>query len=139
MRVGDVYYADRKTPNNAHPGTDAVLRLSSADLSAAGVREGDLLVATEGGATLIAVHCDATCSVITVIATPTTSHGEGHVIFTIDKTVPSSIPSPTVKPTTITATPSRSSVTATNALIATAIVIVLVAIALALAVPRRRT
>ncbi|HEX7262623.1 MAG TPA: hypothetical protein VF383_00455, partial [Candidatus Dormibacteraeota bacterium] len=139
LRGGEVYYADRKTPNNAHAGTDAVLRLSSSDLSAAGVRDGDLLAATEGGATLIAVHCDATCSVITVVATPTASHGEGHIVFTVDKTVPSPIPGPAVQPTHITTTPSRSSVTATNAIIATAIVIALVALVLALGVPRRRT
>ncbi|HEV3103508.1 MAG TPA: hypothetical protein VG426_14360 [Candidatus Dormibacteraeota bacterium] len=138
MEGGEVYYADRKTPNNAHPGTDAVLRLSSAYLSAAGVRDGDLLAATEGGATLIAVHCDATCSVITVVATQTTSHGEGHIVFTVEKTVPSPIPSPTMKAAPKT-TPSRSSDTATNAVIATAIVIALVALVLALGVPRRRT
>jgi hypothetical protein len=137
MQGGEVYYADRKTPNNAHPGTDAVLRLSSAYLSAAGVRDGDLLAATEGGATLIAVHCDATCSMITVVATQTTSHGEGHVVFTVDKTAPS--PIPIVQPTHVTTTPSRSSVTATNAIIATAIVIGLVALVLTLGVPRRRT
>jgi hypothetical protein len=139
MSGGEVYYADRKTPNNAHPGTDALLRLSSAYLSAAGVRDGDLLAATEGGATLIGVHCDATCSVITVVGTPTTSHGEGHIVFTVDKTAPSPIPSPTAQPTHVATTPPRSSVTATNAIIATAIVIALVALVLALGVPRRRT
>ena len=35
---GYVYYSDRSTPGNPHPGTDQVLRLSSAELVAAGVQ-----------------------------------------------------------------------------------------------------
>lgn len=66
MRGGTVYLADRKTANNPHPGTDSILRLSSADLAVAGVEEGDLLAATEGGASMVAVRCGATCDVIQV-------------------------------------------------------------------------
>lgn len=79
---GDVYYADRATPGNRHPGTDTLLRLGSAPLQARGVRDGDLLAATEGGALLIAVHCGGShqsCSVIHVVTTATTAHGEGHL------------------------------------------------------------
>lgn len=90
-RGGYVYYADRKTANNPHPGTNSVLRLASADLAAAGVQDGDLLAATEGGASLIAVRCDTSCRIIQVIAAPTTAHGEGHLVFTI---TPPTSPSP---------------------------------------------
>jgi len=91
-RGGAVYYADRVTPGNPHPGTDHLLRLTSADLSAAGVHDGDLLAATEGGATLVALHCEATCKVLPVVAKPTKAHGEGHIAFTMARLPPS--PSP---------------------------------------------
>lgn len=91
-RGGYVYYSDRLTPGNPHPGTDSLLRLSSSDISAAGVQEGDLLVATEGGARLVAVRCATTCTVIPVVSTATTAHGEGHLAFTV--TPPPSSPSP---------------------------------------------
>jgi len=81
-RNGEVYYSDRATPGNPHPGTDSLLRLPASALVAAGVRGGDMLGATEGGATMIAVRCRATCSVVTVISAPSTSHGEGHIAFT---------------------------------------------------------
>jgi hypothetical protein len=91
-RGGAVYYADRITPGNPHPGTDNLLRLTSADLSAAGVQDGDLLAATEGGATLVAVHCEAACKVVTVVAKPTKAHGEGHIAFTMSPLPPSPFP-----------------------------------------------
>jgi hypothetical protein len=96
-RGGEVYYADRATPNNAHPGTDSLLRLSGARIAAAGVHDGDLLVATEGGATMIAVSCQATCQVTTVVGAGSTSHGEGHIAFTINF-IPTPAPSPLASP-----------------------------------------
>ena len=48
--------ADRLTPGNKHPGDDSILRLSAAALARAGIRAGDLLVATEGGANTIDVR-----------------------------------------------------------------------------------
>jgi hypothetical protein len=90
-RGGAVYYADRLTAGNPHPGSDSLLRLSSAQLVAAGVQEGDLLVATEGGATLVAVRCEAACTVIPVVAAATKAHGEGHIAFTVEPPVPSPI------------------------------------------------
>ena len=83
-RGGYLYYSDRKTPNNPHPGTDSVLRLSSADLTAAGVQDGDLLAATEGGASMIDVRCNTSCHVAMVVGMPTTTHGEGHMVFTMN-------------------------------------------------------
>lgn len=98
-RGGYVFYSDRATANNPHPGTDHVLRLSSADLAAAGVQDGDLLAATEGGASMIDVRCGTACVVTTVVATPTTAHGEGHIAFTLNALpTPSSKPSPSRTP-----------------------------------------
>lgn len=79
---GNVYYSDRITKGNPHPGTDNLLALTSDSLSGLGVAEGDLLSATEGGATLIDVRCTATCTVQPLITTATKAHGEGHLIFT---------------------------------------------------------
>jgi len=55
-----VYFADRATPGNLHPGTDNLLALSGAELARTGAAPGDLLVATEGGAGLVAVRCGPT-------------------------------------------------------------------------------
>ena len=81
IRGGEVYYSDRGTPNNPHPGTDSLLRLSASELASAGVHEGDLLGATEGGATTVAVSCHESCHAVTVVGTTSTSHGEGHIAF----------------------------------------------------------
>ena len=67
---GYVYVADRSTPGNPHPGTDTLLRLSAADLKPTGVNDGDLLIATEGGDLLEAVHCAATCTIRQVADAP---------------------------------------------------------------------
>jgi hypothetical protein len=76
-----VYFADRATPGNPHPGTDNLLALDGADLVRAGGAPGDLLVGTEGGAGLVAVRCDLTsCRVTSIIADNGTSHGEGHIV-----------------------------------------------------------
>jgi hypothetical protein len=74
--------ADRLTPGNRHPGDDVVLSLGSPTLVAAGVRAGDLLVATEGGAQTDAVRCGArSCRVLHVADGPAIAHGEGHIAF----------------------------------------------------------
>lgn len=80
IRAGKLYYADRATANNPHPGTDSLLRMDAHTMTRLGVRNGDLLATTEGGATMIAVHCTASCSVTPIIGTPTTAHGEGHLL-----------------------------------------------------------
>jgi hypothetical protein len=76
-----MYLADRFTPGNRHPGDDAILKLSAAGLARAGIRAGDLLVATEGGAKTIDVRCAATCAVRYVAAGPAIAHAEGHIVF----------------------------------------------------------
>jgi predicted small lipoprotein YifL len=80
-RVAAAYLADRLTPGNKHPGDDVILRLSAAALARAGIRAGDLLVATEGGAMTIDVRCAATCIVRFFAAGPAVAHAEGHIVF----------------------------------------------------------
>ena len=78
----DALLADRRTPGNPHPGDDVVLRLKAAALKAAGVRPGDLLVATEGGALTDAVSCSAAGCQLRFVATgPKVAHAEGHIAF----------------------------------------------------------
>jgi hypothetical protein len=80
--VGNAFLADRRTPGNAHPGDDAVLRLRAGALRAAGVRAGDLLVATEGGARTDVVRCSARgCQVRDIADGPPIAHAEGHIAF----------------------------------------------------------
>ena len=93
-RGGFAYFADRATAGSPHPGSDSILRVSSTAISAAGVRDGDMLVATEGGASLIGVRCETACSVIPVIATPGKAHGEGHIAFSVTPPPPSPAPQP---------------------------------------------
>jgi hypothetical protein len=50
-------------------------------LIGAGVRAGDLLVATEGGADTIAVLCRRTCAVRLIADGPAVAHAEGHIVF----------------------------------------------------------
>ena len=75
------YLADRFSPGNRHPGDDAILRLSAAGLARAGIRAGDLVVATEGSARTVDVRCAATCTVRYIAAGPAIAHGEGHIAF----------------------------------------------------------
>ena len=81
-RFADALVADRLTPGNPHPGDDVVLRITGADLRAAGVRADDLLVATEGGAYADAITCGrTTCKVRYVSSGPAVAHLEGHIAF----------------------------------------------------------
>jgi hypothetical protein len=79
----DALLADRFTPHNRHPGDDVVLRIKAAGLAAAGVKPGDLLVATEGGALTDDVRCGSGgCQVRQVASGPAIAHAEGHISFT---------------------------------------------------------
>jgi hypothetical protein len=131
-RGGDVFYSDRATPGNPHPGSDSLLRLSGADLVGAGVQDGDLLAATEGGATMIDIRCAATCVVNTVVATPTAAHGEGHIAFTVG---PQASPTPSSGPEPA---PAGSNVPVGSYVALAAAVLAALAVAL-LAGSRRRT
>jgi len=76
------YLADRGTADNPFPGTDSLLRLSAAELASAGVQDGDLLDAAEGGGTTVAIRCQTTCSVVATLQGTTIGHIEGHIAFT---------------------------------------------------------
>jgi hypothetical protein len=76
------YLADRFSRGNKHPGTNSILRLPGRELIRAGVRPGDLLVATEGSARTIDVHCAAACTVRYIAIGLAISHAEGHIVFT---------------------------------------------------------
>jgi hypothetical protein len=81
--AGDAaYLADRYSPGNRHPGTNSILQLPGSELIKAGVRAGDLLVATEGGARTITVRCTQSCAVRYIADGPAITHAEGHIVFT---------------------------------------------------------
>ncbi len=80
---GSAYLADRFSKGNKHPGTDSILRLPGPDLIKAGVRPGDLLVATEGSAQTIVVRCGSSCTVKYIAIGPAITHAEGHIVFTL--------------------------------------------------------
>jgi hypothetical protein len=78
----DALLADRLTPGNPHPGDDVILRIRAAALRSAGVRAGDLLVASEGGALTDAIRCTTrACTAREVAAGPAIAHAEGHIAF----------------------------------------------------------
>lgn len=80
---GAAFLADHGVPGNPHPGTDSLLRLTASELKSAGVRAGDLLIATEGGAETISVRCrkGKGCAVRRIGAGPSVAHAEGHISF----------------------------------------------------------
>jgi hypothetical protein len=74
-----------------------LFRLPSSDLLAAGVREGDLLVANAAGATTVAVRCaaDGSCSrVATIIQATAGARVEGHLLLAADHPGPQARPLP---------------------------------------------
>jgi hypothetical protein len=79
--AGSAYLADRFSRGNKHPGTDSILRLPGAELTRAGVRPGDLLIATEGSARTIDVRCATACTVRYIAIGLAISHAEGHIVF----------------------------------------------------------
>ncbi len=81
---GIALFSDRSTPGSPHPGTGSLLALDARSLLGAGVREGDLLVATEGGARTIVVRCSSSCRVAPVAEGPAPAHGEGHLLLVAD-------------------------------------------------------
>ncbi|MEO9006439.1 MAG: hypothetical protein ABI401_04900, partial [Candidatus Dormibacter sp.] len=92
---GAAYLADRATANNAHVGTDTLLRLTADQLLAAGVAEGDLLVANEGAGTTVAIRCaaDGSCTeVLRIGQASDAAHIEGHLLLVA--TTPAPSPSP---------------------------------------------
>jgi hypothetical protein len=77
------YLADRATADNPFPGTDSILRLG---VASTGVEAGDLLVATEGGGTTVAIQCRDTCTARTVAVGPAggnVGHIEGRITLSM--------------------------------------------------------
>jgi len=75
------YLSDRFSRGSPHPGDDSLLRLPGTDLVTAGVRAGDLLIATEASARTIVIRCAATCTVRLIAVGPAIAHAEGHIAF----------------------------------------------------------
>jgi hypothetical protein len=73
--------ADRVQPDYPPPGDGAILGIAGPQLTAEGVRPGDLLVVTEAGAQTFAVRCRDACRAWPVADGPATAHVEGHVVF----------------------------------------------------------
>ena len=85
-RKARAYMADAHAPGSPTEGTDSVLAVSGADLVRAGVRAGDLLVATEAGARTIRIRCRAAvCTVREIGRGPAATHGEGHITVLVKR------------------------------------------------------
>lgn len=80
-RRGAAYLADLGAPGSPTQGTDSVLRLTGAALRSAGVRAGDLLVATEAGGITISIRCTRSCTVRRIGRALDATHAEGHIAF----------------------------------------------------------
>ena len=80
-RKARAFMADPRAPGSPTEGTNSVLSVSGAALVRAGVRAGDLLVATESGARTIRIRCRAQCTVTQIGRGPPATHGEGHIAF----------------------------------------------------------
>ena len=80
-RSGAAYMADLGAPGSPTQGTDSVLRLTGGALVRAGVRAGDLLVATEAGGVTIDVRCRGRCRTRRIGRALDATHGEGHISF----------------------------------------------------------
>jgi hypothetical protein len=78
-RHGAAYFADLLAPGAPTEGTDSLLTIRGRELVRAGVRAGDLLVATEGGAITFRVRCRQICTVRRIGRSAVPTHGEGHL------------------------------------------------------------
>jgi hypothetical protein len=132
------YLADRGTPGNAHPGSDHLLRLDHDTLNAMGIRAGDLVVATEGGANVVVVRCSASCTASRVAAGSAVAHGEGRLLVAAAPPAPP-VTAPTTAPTTTLVAPT-SSKGHSGALVVVAVsaIVVIGGAALVVATRRRR-
>jgi hypothetical protein len=81
LRRGAAYVSDLGAPGSPTEGADSLLVLRGQDLVRAALRPGDVLAATEAGATTIAVRCARRCTVRHVADGPAATHGEGHITF----------------------------------------------------------
>ena len=75
------------------------MRRPSQELISAGVRAGDLLVATEASARTIVVRCASSCTARYIAVGPAITHAEGHIAFTsAGRKVPAVRPLPALEP-----------------------------------------
>lgn len=80
-RKGVAYLADLGAPGSPTVGTDRVLRLAGRSLLAAGVRPGDLVVATEASGITLALRCSRRCTTRRIGRALDATHAEGHIAF----------------------------------------------------------
>jgi len=82
---GAAYLADLGAPGSPTSGTDSLLVMPGSQLVRAGVRPGDLIVATEAGALTLAVRCRRRCTARRIGQGPEQTHGEGHIAFAVTR------------------------------------------------------
>jgi hypothetical protein len=78
---GAAFLSDHGLQVAPYVGTDSILRMTAAQLRSAGVRAGDLLVATEGSALTSDIRCGTGCTVRSIGSGPFITHSEGHIAF----------------------------------------------------------
>jgi hypothetical protein len=78
-RSGVAYLADLSAPGAPTAGTDSLLTVRGRELVRAGVRPGDLLVASEGWAITFSIRCRRRCMVRRIGRSESDSHAEGHL------------------------------------------------------------
>jgi hypothetical protein len=81
-QFGQALVSDRGyPPDKDNPGDNEILKVSQGALTAAGVKPGELLVVSEGGADTVVVSCRSTCRARDIGHGPHRAHIEGHVVF----------------------------------------------------------
>jgi hypothetical protein len=80
---GAALVSDRSyPPDKANPGDNLILKVSQDALRGAGVKPGELLAVSEGGADTVSVSCSTGCHVRHIGRGPHRAHVEGHIVFT---------------------------------------------------------
>lgn len=82
-QFGQALVSDRGyPPDKDNPGDNEILKVSRGALTRAGVKSGELLAVSEGGADTVVVSCSSTCRTRDIGQGPRRAHIEGHVVFT---------------------------------------------------------
>src|SRR5262249_19181122 len=80
-KAHSAYLADLGAPGSPTTGSDSLLRMQGTRLVRAGVRGGDLVVATEASGVTFAIRCRQRCGVRRIGHGLDTTHAEGHIAF----------------------------------------------------------